>query len=101
MTAGQSRDLPVERVRVAVIGGGPSGLTAAAALAGHVDGEVRVIEREDVAGGIPRHSDHLGYGVRDLRRVRLGSGVRAPAHRDGTRRRRADPHPGAGHRLDR
>ena len=37
--------LPVERVRVAVIGGGPSGLTAAAELAGRVDGEVRVIER--------------------------------------------------------
>jgi thioredoxin reductase len=65
-------DLPVERVRVAVVGGGPSGLTAAAALAGHVDGEVRVIEREETTGGIPRHSDHPGYGVRDLRRFLSG-----------------------------
>ena len=65
-------DLPVERVRVAVIGAGPSGLTAAAALAGLVDGEVRVIEREDATGGIPRHSDHPGYGVRDLRRFLSG-----------------------------
>lgn len=64
--------LPVERVRVAVVGGGPSGLTAAAGLAGHVDGEVLVIEREDATGGIPRHSDHPGYGVRDLRRFLSG-----------------------------
>ncbi len=72
MTTLDSTDLPVERVRVAVIGGGPAGLTAAAELAGHVDGEVRVIEREDAAGGIPRHSDHPGYGVRDLRRFISG-----------------------------
>ena len=65
-------DLPVERVRVAVVGGGPAGLTAAAALAGAVDGEVRVVEREETTGGIPRHSDHLGYGVRDLRRFVSG-----------------------------
>ena len=71
MTAG-STDLPVERVRVAVIGGGPAGLTAAADLAGLVEGEVRVIEREDTTGGIPRHSDHPGYGVRDLRRFLSG-----------------------------
>ncbi len=71
-------DLPVERVRVAVVGGGPSGLTAAAALAGRVDGEVRVLEREDTAGGIPRHSAHLGYGVRDLHRFVSGP---AYAHR--------------------
>src|SRR5207248_951260 len=61
--------LPVERVRVAVIGGGPSGLTAAAELAGHVDGEVRVIEREVLTGGVPRHSDHPGYGVGELQQI--------------------------------
>jgi thioredoxin reductase len=72
MTPPESTDLPVERVRVAVIGGGPAGLTAAAELARKVDGEVRVIEREDTAGGIPRHSDHPGYGVRDLRRFVSG-----------------------------
>ena len=26
-----------------------------------------VLDREQSAGGIPRHSDHLGYGIRDLR----------------------------------
>lgn len=61
-----------EHVRVAIIGGGPSGLTAAAALAGSIDGEVRVIEREAQAGGIPRHSDHPGYGIRDLHRFMSG-----------------------------
>jgi thioredoxin reductase len=71
-------DLPMEKVRVAVIGGGPSGLTTAAELAPHVDGEVRVIEREEETGGIPRHSDHLGYGIRDLRRFMSGP---AYAHR--------------------
>ncbi|MBF4192765.1 FAD-dependent pyridine nucleotide-disulfide oxidoreductase [Mycolicibacterium phlei] len=57
---------------VAIVGGGPSGLTAAAALAGRVDGEVLVLEREAETGGIPRHSDHLGYGIRDLKRFISG-----------------------------
>ena len=64
--------MTADRVAVVVIGGGPSGLTAAAALAPAVDGEVLVLEREAQTGGIPRHSDHLGYGVRDLRRVVTG-----------------------------
>jgi thioredoxin reductase len=61
-----------ERVRVAVIGGGPAGLTAAAALAPSVAGDVLVLEREAETGGIPRHSDHPGYGMRDLRRFMSG-----------------------------
>jgi len=52
---------------VLIVGGGPAGLTAAARLAGRVRGEVLVLDRERQAGGIPRHSDHLGYGMRDLR----------------------------------
>ena len=31
-----------------------------------------MLEREGETGGIPRHSDHLGYGIRDLRRVVTG-----------------------------
>ena len=31
-----------------------------------------VIEREREAGGIPRHSDHTGFGLRDLRTVLSG-----------------------------
>jgi thioredoxin reductase len=62
----------IEKVAVAIVGGGPSGLTAAAELAPMIDGEVLVIEREAEPGGIPRHSDHLGYGLRDLKRVMSG-----------------------------
>jgi thioredoxin reductase len=61
-----------QHVAVAIVGGGPSGLTAAAALAGRVDGDVLVIEREVETGGIPRHSDHPGYGMRDLKRFASG-----------------------------
>jgi thioredoxin reductase len=57
-----------KKVSVAIVGGGPAGLTAAATLAPLVDGEVLVIEREAETGGIPRHSDHPGYGIRDLHR---------------------------------
>lgn len=64
--------MSAQRVAVAIVGGGPSGLTAAAALADRVDGEVVVIEREAETGGIPRHSDHLGYGMRDLKRFISG-----------------------------
>lgn len=52
---------------VAVIGAGPAGLSAAARLAGHFGRQVLVLDREQTAGGIPRHSDHLGYGIRDLK----------------------------------
>jgi thioredoxin reductase len=61
-----------QQVAVAIVGGGPSGLTAAAALAPQVDGRVLVIEREAETGGIPRHSNHLGYGMRDLKRFISG-----------------------------
>lgn len=60
------------QVAVAIVGGGPSGLTAATALAPHVDGQILVLEREAQTGGIPCHSHHLGYGIRDLRRFITG-----------------------------
>lgn len=57
--------------RVIVVGGGPAGLTAATSLA--VAGvSVTVIERERAAGGIPRHTDHIGYGLRDRHRLMRG-----------------------------
>lgn len=52
---------------VAIIGGGPAGLTAAAELAKDRGLNVTILEREAQAGGIPRHSDHLGYGMRDMK----------------------------------
>ena len=61
--------------RVVVVGAGPSGLTAATALRRAGVGTVTVIEREQHAGGVPRHTDHLGFGMRDLHRV-----LRGPAY---------------------
>lgn len=52
---------------VAIIGGGPAGLTATAELARGSNLNVVVLEREFEAGGIPRHSDHPGYGIRDMK----------------------------------
>ena len=52
-----------------VVGGGPSGLAAAIELRGLGISPVTVIEREREAGGIPRHSDHTGFGLRDLHTV--------------------------------
>ncbi|MDT5347637.1 MAG: hypothetical protein QOH91_924 [Mycobacterium sp.] len=54
-------------VDVAIVGGGPAGLTAASALSRDRALNVVVLERESAAGGIPRHSDHPGYGMRDLK----------------------------------
>ena len=61
------------RPDVLVVGAGPAGLSAARDLArlGH---SVVVAEREAEAGGIPRHSDHQGFGLRDLHRSLTGPG---------------------------
>lgn len=61
------------RADVVVVGGGPAGLTAAASLRRLGVGSVVVLEREATAGGIPRHSDHGGFGLRDLRRALSGA----------------------------
>ncbi len=58
----------MRNVDVLVVGAGPAGLTAAADLA-TTGMSVAVVEREPEPGGIPRHTQHLGYGVRDLHRL--------------------------------
>ena len=55
-----------------IVGGGPSGLAAAIELRRLGISPVTVIEREREAGGIPRHSDHPGFGLRDLRTMLSG-----------------------------
>ncbi len=59
-------------VAVVVIGAGPAGLSAAVELRRLGVGPVLVADREPEAGGVPRHSWHTGYGLRDLRRVLTG-----------------------------
>jgi thioredoxin reductase len=55
-----------------IVGGGPSGLAAAIELRRLGVDPVTVVEREREAGGIPRHSNHTGFGARDLHRVMSG-----------------------------
>ena len=59
-------------VDVLIIGAGPAGLSAACELRRLGVGSVLVAEREAEAGGIPRHSFHTGYGLRDLHRMLSG-----------------------------
>jgi len=61
-------------VDVLVVGAGPAGLAAAIELRRLGAGQVLVAEREQQAGGIPRHCAHTGYGLRDLHRVMTGPG---------------------------
>ncbi|OLZ70248.1 oxidoreductase [Streptomyces sp. IMTB 2501] len=50
-------------VDVLVVGAGPAGLSAAARLAASGAGRVEVLEREQQAGGVPRHCAHGGFGT--------------------------------------
>ncbi|MFE1294106.1 NAD(P)/FAD-dependent oxidoreductase [Streptomyces sp. NPDC058731] len=50
-------------VDVLVVGAGPAGLTAAARLAAAGVPRVEVLERDDPAGGVPRHCAHRGFGT--------------------------------------
>ncbi|MGI9311375.1 MAG: NAD(P)/FAD-dependent oxidoreductase [bacterium] len=63
---------PPERCNVAVVGGGPAGLATAAELARLGVPDVIVLERESVAGGIPRHCDHSPFGMREFGRCWRG-----------------------------
>lgn len=57
---------------VLVVGAGPAGLTAAIELRRLGVERVLVAEREEQPGGIPRHSGHTGYGLRDRHRLLSG-----------------------------
>lgn len=54
---------PEREVDVLVIGAGPAGLAAAARLAAAGVARVEVLDREQHAGGVPRHCHHGGFGT--------------------------------------
>jgi len=58
---------------VAIIGAGPSGLSAATKLKKLGVATVVVLEREAIAGGIPRHCGHSPFGMREFKRVMSGA----------------------------
>ena len=61
-----------EHADAVIVGGGPAGLAAAIELRRLGLGRVVVLDREPAPGGIPRHTRHTGYGLRDLHRLLTG-----------------------------
>jgi NADPH-dependent 2,4-dienoyl-CoA reductase/sulfur reductase-like enzyme len=57
---------------VIVIGSGPAGLAAATELR-KLGASVVLLEREGVAGGIPRHCAHSPFGMREFGRILSGA----------------------------
>lgn len=61
-----------EDIDVAIIGGGPAGLAAALELRKRGVRQVVILERERMAGGVPRHCAHPPYGFREFSRILTG-----------------------------
>ena len=57
---------------VVIIGAGPAGLGCAQELRRLGVRDIVVIEREQHAGGVPRHCGHTGFGWREFRRLLHG-----------------------------
>ena len=64
--------MTVESVDLAIIGGGPAGLSAAREATRLGIRRVVVLEREAEAGGAVRHCGHLGFGMMDFYRLWTG-----------------------------
>lgn len=62
----------MESYDVIIVGGGPTGLSAARRLTNLGIRDVVILEREVEAGGIPRHCGHLGFGWQSHRRIWSG-----------------------------
>ncbi len=60
------------RHEVVIVGGGPAGLSAARRLGELGIRDVVVLEREQQAGGVPRHCGHTGFGLREFARLLHG-----------------------------
>ena len=57
---------------VAIVGAGPAGLSAALELKKLGVNKISVLDREPVAGGMPRLCHHTGFGLRDFHRIYSG-----------------------------
>ncbi len=64
--------MAADTVDVLIIGAGPAGLAAAAELRRLGTPKVLMVDREAVAGGVPRLCHHPGFGMYDLRRFYSG-----------------------------
>lgn len=57
---------------VLIIGAGPAGLAAAAALEERGCRSILVVDRDETAGGLPQYCNHVGFGWEYSRRVDSG-----------------------------
>lgn len=63
---------PQSSYDVVIIGSGPAGLSAAITLKKAGIDNIVVIERENEAGGIPRHCGHIAFGFKKYKRILTG-----------------------------
>ncbi|MCF6271826.1 MAG: NAD(P)/FAD-dependent oxidoreductase [Rhodobacteraceae bacterium] len=61
-----------EGCRVAIVGGGTAGLSLATTLRRLGVSGIVVLEREEDAGGVPRHCGHYPFGLREFKRLLKG-----------------------------
>ena len=63
----------INDIKVAIIGGGTSGLSCAIELAKlGLQNDVIVFEREEKTGGAPRHCGHRGFGIAEFKKLLTG-----------------------------
>jgi thioredoxin reductase len=70
----QGRKQKATRLDVAVVGGGPAGISACLELSKHADLRIALFEVDSTLGGLPRTSHLRFFGFRDLKRAYTGSG---------------------------
>lgn len=70
-TMADNANIP-QKCAVAIVGGGTSGLALATELKHLGVRDVVILERENTAGGVPRHCGHYGFGIREFKRVMTG-----------------------------